>query len=72
MPFSPMLDLNYTFNFPQATLIKPIHRQKSCSLLEFAIISKTNHIKQRPRFYQVSPYFADIILHEKNIKIENG
>ena len=33
--------------------------------------SKTNHIKQRPVFYQISSYLEDIILHENNIKIEN-
>ena len=63
-PFSLMLDFNYTFNFSQATFIKPIHGKKSYRLLESAVISKTNHIKQLAGFNQISPYSADIILHE--------
>ena len=36
------------------------------------VISKTNHIKQRPEFNLIPPYLAGIILHENNIKVENG
>ena len=43
----------YTFNFSQATLIIPIHCKKFRRLLESAVISKTNYIKQRPGFYQI-------------------
>ena len=32
----------------------------------------SNHISQRPRFYQISPYLGNIIQHENNIRIENG
>ena len=46
--------------------------KKSHGLLESAVISKTNHIKQLHGFYQISPYLADVILHENNIRIENG
>ena len=69
-----MIDLKQPFNFSQATLIKPIHckKKKKRRLLESAVISKTNHVKQRPSFYKISPDLADIILHEDNIKIENG
>ena len=66
-----MLDLKHTFNFSQATLIKPIHCKKICRLLESTVFSKIKHIKQRPRFFQILPYL-DIILHENNLKIENG
>ena len=67
-----MLDLKHTFDFSQVTLIKPIDCKKSRRLFESAAISKTKHIKQRPGFYQISPYLADIILHENKIEIENG
>ena len=40
-----MLELKNTFDFSQGTLIKPIHCKTSRRLLEFAVISKTNHIK---------------------------
>ena len=66
--FSHMLDLKHTFNFSQATLVKPIH----CIQQESAVNSQCNHIKQRPGFYQISSYLADIILQENYIKIENG
>ena len=56
--FSHMLEFKHTFNFPQAIQIKPIHSKNSWRLLESAAISKTNHIKQRPGFYQISPYLA--------------
>ena len=46
--------------------------QKSSGLLESVVISKTNHIKQSPGFYQISLYLADFMLHENNIRIENG
>ena len=57
----------HTFSFSQANLIKPIHYKKKKQkkkktkkqnrrLLDSAIISKTNHIKQRPSLYQISPY----------------
>ena len=52
-----MLDPKHTFNFSQATIIKPIHCKKS------AVIFVRNHI---------SPYLANIIQHEHNIKIEKG
>ena len=67
-----MIDLKHTFNFSQATLIKLIHCKKFRRLLKYVAISKTNYIKQCPGFYQISPYLAHIILHENNIKIENG
>ena len=67
-----MLDLKHTFIFSLATLIKPIHRKKSRRLLESAVFFKTKHIKQHPGFFQFSPYLADIILHENDIKIGNG
>ena len=54
--FSYMLDLKHTFNFSQITLIKFIHYKKCRSLLESAVISKTNHLKQWPRLYKISPY----------------
>ena len=38
-------------------------------LLESAVISKTNYIKQRPGFYQISPRLANIIRNENKIKI---
>ena len=44
---------------------------KSRRLLESAIISKTNHIRQHSGFYQFSPYLVNIVLRENNIKIEN-
>ena len=70
-PFFPlMLEIKHTFNFSQATLNKPIHCKKSHKLLESAIIFKTNHMRQRPEFYQISTYLANIILHENNIKIK--
>ena len=74
MPFFPhMLDFKDTFNFSQATLIKPIHCKKSNRLLESTIISHSKHIiKQRHDFNQISLYLADIILHEINIEIEKG
>ena len=59
------------FNFSQATRIKPIHYKKCYRLLESTLIFKTNHIKQCPGFYKISPYLADIMLDENNIKIEN-
>ena len=62
----------HTFNFSQVTEIKPIHCKKSHKLIESAVISISNHIPQRPGFYQISPYLANIILHENNIKIKNG
>ena len=70
--FSHMLELKHTFNFSQTTLIKPIPSKTSWRLLEFAVISKTNHIKQHPGFYQILPHLANIILNENKIKIENG
>ena len=70
--FSHMLKLKHTFNFSQVTLIKPIQCKKSRRLLESAVISKTSHKKQRPSFYQISPYQVNIILNENKIKIENG
>ena len=57
--------------FSQVTLIQPIDCKIFCRLLESAVISKTNHIRQHPGFYQVSPYLANIILLENNMKIEN-
>ena len=63
--FSHMLELKHTFNFPHTTLIKPMHYKKSRRRLESAVISKTNHIKQHPGFYQISPCLADIMLHEE-------
>ena len=45
------------------------HCKKSRRLLESAVISKTNHIKQHLGFYQISPYPANIILNK--IKIAN-
>ena len=68
--FSHMLELKHTFNFSQATLIKPIQCKKYQRLLESAVISKTNHIKQRPGFYQISPYLANMILSENKIKVQ--
>ena len=59
MSFSPTLHLKNRFSFSQDTLIKSIHCKKFCRFSH----SKTNHIKQYPRFYQISPYLADI-LHE--------
>ena len=67
-----MLVLKHTFNFFQATVIKRKHCKNSCRLLESAVISKTNHVKQRLGFYQISLYLVDIIQYENNIKIENG
>ena len=60
-----MIDLKHTFNFFQAILIKPIYCKTSRELLESAVISISNHISQRPGFYQISPYLANIIQHEK-------
>ena len=70
--YSHMLELKHTFIFSQATLIKPIHYKKSQRLLESAVISKINHIKQRPGFPQISPYLLNIILNENKINMENG
>ena len=67
-----MLDLKHSFDFSQTTLNKPIYCEKSRRLLESVVISKTNHIKQRPDFNQISPYLADIILRENNNEKENG
>ena len=69
--YSLMLDIKHTFNISQATLLKPIYCEKSRRLLESAVIFKTNHIKQRKGFFQISSYLADM-LHENNIRIENG
>ena len=69
--FSNILEHEHTINFSRATLIKLIHYKTSRRLLETAGISKTNHIRLRPGFYQISPYLANIILHENNIKIES-
>ena len=69
-----ILELKHTSNFSQTALIKPIHYKKYRRLLESVVISKTNHIYKRPgflKFSQISPYQANIILHENNIKIEN-
>ena len=63
--FSHMLELKLTFNFSQATLLKPIHCKKSCRLLESAVISKTKHIIQRTGFYQIPLYLEKIIPLEK-------
>ena len=41
--FFHMLELKHTFDFSQATLIRPIHYKTSRRLLESAVISKTNH-----------------------------
>ena len=70
--FSNTLELKYTYKFSQATLTMPIHSKKSQRQLEFAVISKTNNIKIRPGFYQISPYLANIVKNENKIKIENG
>ena len=70
--FFHLLELQHTFDLSQATLIKPTHSKTSRRLLESAVISKRNHIKQRPGFYQISPYLANIILNENKIKMENG
>ena len=70
--FSHVLDLKHTYKFSQAALIKAIYCKKSCRLLESAFISKTKHIKQRSRFFQISPYFSDTICHENNIETVNG
>ena len=45
--FSRMLELKHTFDFSQATRIKPIHCKTSPRLQKSAVTSKTNHIKQR-------------------------
>ena len=42
------------------------------TLLESAVISKTNYLRHCSRLYQISPYLVNLILHENNIKIENG
>ena len=65
-----MLELKHIFDFSQVTLIKPIHCKTSWKLLESAVISKTNHIKQRPGFYQLSPHLENIILYENKIKTD--
>ena len=70
--FYNILDLKQTFNFPQATQIKPINCKISPRLLQSAAISKTKYIQQRPRFNQIPSFLADIMLHENNIEIENG
>ena len=64
-----MLDFKHTFNFPQATLIKPIYCKNSSRLLESAVISQSKDIKQWATFYQISPNQTDIILRENNIEI---
>ena len=75
IPFSPTLYLKRTFIFPKPlyTLQKATNTlQKSHRLLESAVIPISNHIPQRLGFYLISPYLANIILHENNIKIENA
>ena len=54
------------------TLIKPVYFERFCRLLKSAVISKFKHIKQRPGFFQISPYLLEIILRENKIEIENG
>ena len=73
MPFFlHMLDFKNTFNFSQATLIKPIPCWNS-SLFESVIISHSNNaIKQCPGFLHISLCQANIILQENNIEIDNG
>ena len=59
--FTHILDLKHTFNFFQAILIKPIHCKKKIP----QIVRICSHCNQ------ISPYLANITLHENNIKIEN-
>ena len=42
--FSHMLDFKHTFNFSQATLIKPIQCKNFRQLLESSVISLSKHI----------------------------
>ena len=61
------------FNSPAGSEVNIQHlyvAKKYLKLLWSAVNSK-KHIKQRPGFYQISPYLADIILNENYIKIEN-
>ena len=51
---------------------KLIHGKNSRRLLESSVISQSKHLKQRGGFYQISANVADIILHDNNIRIENG
>ena len=68
-----MLDFKHTFNFSQATLIKPILCRNSCHLFESTIILHSNHtIKQHLGFFHISPCLTNIILQENNNKIDNG
>ena len=66
------LGLKQTFNFSQKT--NQTHTFQSCRLFESVVIPppKKKHIRQRPGFYQIWPCLVNIILHENNIKIENG
>ena len=71
-PFLPYVRAQTHMRFSQVTLIKPIYGKTSRRLRESAVISKTKHLKQRPGFYQISPYLSNIILNENKIKIEKG
>ena len=62
----------HTFDFSQASLIKPTHCKKSRRLLESQVISQFKHIKLQPGFYQILPDSTNIILRKNNIPIENG
>ena len=75
-PFSYVLNLKNTFNFSQTTLTKPLHckkpkkTNKKQKKKKTADYSNLQSFPKKPNL--ISPYLADIKLHEKYIKIQNG
>ena len=68
-----MIDLKHTFNFLKPLKSNPCFAKKKKITADHKNLQsfpKENALKQRPVFYQISSYFADIILY-KNIKIED-
>ena len=51
--------IKQTFNFPKPSWSNPYITKNPEKLLESAVISKTNYIKQCPSFYQISLYPAN-------------
>ena len=59
-------------NFSQSTLIKPIICKNPADLIRICSHFQNRPQKQRPGFYLILPYDADIMLNENNIRRENG
>ena len=70
--FSHILQHDHSFNFKHAKLIKFIQNKSFRRLLESALITNSNTIKQRNGFYNLSPLISKIILNEQNINLDPG